>query len=270
MKSNKHPNRIVFYSRTEDNKFLPATYVANLKKNLSPLEARRKLYGEWVDDPKGAIYSEYRAEIHYKKNESYKIDPSHPIILSWDFNIGAGKPLSMCLAQYIDDTFHIFNQSVIQGARTTDSVEDLIERGLLDYDNLFLVAGDATGKAKSTKSLQSDYEIIEKILSNYVRPNGEHINYEMIVGISNPPIKKRHNLVNTFLKNELGEYRMFVYQDAPMADKGLRLTRLKEGGSYIEDDANEWQHITTAIGYLVYWTIRFYESQIDDDAVGVS
>jgi hypothetical protein len=270
MNSKKYTNRKIFYSLTEDNKFLPETYVMNLKKNLSPLEARRKLRGEWIDDPRGSIYSEYRSEIHYKKDTEYIINKDHPVYLSWDFNIGKGKPLSMCIAQFIDDHFHFYQQSVIEGARTTDSCEDIISRGLLDHDNLFYVNGDATGKARSTKSLHSDYDIIEKILSNYIRPCGTHLNFKMDVGLSNPPVKTRHNEVNSYLKNELGEYRVTVYGDAPMIDKGFRLTRLKPGGSYIEDDANEYQHITTAVGYLICRAIRGIDNNIPDDAVGVS
>ncbi|WP_417447206.1 hypothetical protein [Kangiella sp.] len=248
----KHQNRKVFYSKTEDNIFLPPTYVANLRKNLSPLEARRKLHGEWADDPKGIVYSEYTHDVHFI-DADYEINPALPIFLSWDFNIGEGKPLSMCVGQYDEDAdmFHFFEESVIDGARTNESCEDLAMRGVLDHDSLYLVTGDGTGHARSTKSLQSDYEIIEKYLANYVRPDGKNINFKMVQPRSNPPIKKRHNSVNAYLRNDLGDIRLFIYKGCKTLATGFRTTKLKKGGAYIEDDSNRYQHITTGGGYAI-------------------
>ena len=68
---------------------------------------------------------------------------------------------------------------------------------------------------------------------------------------SNPPVRERHNKVNAYLCNANGQHRMFVHKGAPTADKALRLTKLKAGGSYIEDDSKSYQHIGTAIGYAL-------------------
>lgn len=248
----KYQTRKVFYSKTEDNKFLPKNYAKNLRANLSPLEARRKLHGEWADDPKGMVYSEYTHDIHFVEDD-YVINLSLPIFLSWDFNIGQGKPLSMCVGQYDedDDFFHFFEESVIDGARTSESCQDLAQRGILDYKTKYLVTGDATGKAQSTKSLQSDYEIIEKILANYRTPFGEEIDFEMVQPLSNPPVKKRHNSVNAYLRNDLDVVRVKIYKGCKTLATGFRTTKLKPGGAYIEDDSNRYQHITTGAGYAI-------------------
>jgi len=71
----------------------------------------------------------------------------------------------------------------------------------------------------------------------------------LYVGLSNPPIRTRHNLVNSYCLNANGKRRLFVYEKAKTCDEGLRLTRLKPGGAYIEDDSKHYQHVTTAIGY---------------------
>lgn len=38
---------------------------------------------------------------------------------------------------------------------------------------------------------------------------------------------------------------------AKYCDKGLATVQLKKGSAFQEDDKNEYQHITTAIGYCV-------------------
>lgn len=48
--------------------------------------------------------------------------------------------------------------------------------------------------------------------------------------------------------------------------EGFRLTKLKEGADYIEDDANDYQHITTSVGY---WVVYIHNSkQVKRSSVG--
>jgi hypothetical protein len=42
-----------------------------------------------------------------------------------------------------------------------------------------------------------------------------------------------------------------------MVDKGLRLTKMKHGAGFIEDDSDPWQHVTSAVGYGIYQTKLF-------------
>jgi hypothetical protein len=116
--------------------------------------------------------------------------------------------------------------------------------GIFKNKVLFRIFGDASGKNNDTRSKRSDYDIIEDYLKNKIR-------YQMKVPKSNPPIRKRHNLVNAMCKNDKKVVRLFVYKDAPEADKGFRLTKLLPKANYVEDDSFRFQHITTAIGYWI-------------------
>jgi len=122
-------------------------------------------------------------------------------------------------------------------------------RGLLDYPTNYVVHGDATGKARNTRSVQSDYDIIQDFLED------ERVRFDIDVPRSNPPIRTRHNVVNGTICSKSGSRRLFVYKDAPTVDEGLRLTSLKKGAQYLEDDSKSFQHITTALGYSV-WQIE--------------
>lgn len=245
----------VYYSKTRDNKFLPKTYVEGLEKDLDPKMALRMLEGQWVSIGKGKIYHQYSIERNYRESE-YTVDLKHPIGIHWDFNIGDGKPMSSCLSQYINDTWHFFDEAVIHTARTQEILDEYEGDGLFENPNKFIIYGDCNGKNKDTRSNRSDYLIIREFLQKYTRKNGSRLDFEFRVPLSNPEVRKRHNTVNAYMLNALKEVRLFVYKKCEMLDKGWRLTKLKKGGDYVEDDTKEHQHVTTAAGYGIMWEFK--------------
>jgi len=138
--------------------------------------------------------------------------------------------MSCAVLQHIDGVFHVFNESVIHSARTQNILEDLLERKLITQHHHYIICGDSSGRHRDTRSLRDDYAIIRDFLERH------EISFEIMVPKANPPIRKRHNRVN-------------LMEQAPMAHKGMRLTKLRDGANYIEDDSFEHQHITTALGY---------------------
>jgi len=233
--------RHVYYSVTTDNPFLPKTYINQLLETFTKMEARRMIYGEWLELKQEVIYYEFSDD---NIINSYNIDPRYPICLCYDFNIGDGKPMSACLFQKVKGCFYFFDECVIHTARTYDTLDDMKMRGIFDYPCKYIVHGDASGKNRDTRSIKTDYSIIEEFLAN------NDNNYEIDVPLANPPVRKRHNLMNGLMKNAMGQNRIFIAKDkCPTLIKGFKLTKLKEGGKYIEDDRDEWQHITTAAGY---------------------
>lgn len=237
------PLRHVYFSITSDNPFLPPTYIEGLKKTLSPREARRMLYGEWVELTKDVVYYNYKSEVNFVKQKR-QLDPSYPIDMMFDFNIAAGKPMSAAVGQFINGVFHVIKTFIVPGARTLDIMHEMDYYGVFAHKTLFRVYGDASGRNNDTRSIRSDYDVIENFLKNKVR-------YQMQVPKSNPPIRKRHNLVNAMCSNESGEVSFKLYAEASDADKGFRLTKLRQNANYIEDDSFEFQHVTTAIGYWI-------------------
>ena len=246
----KFPTRHVFYSITTDNPFLPKSYVKQLKEELPHKVAQRMIYGKWIELNKEVIYFEFDHEKNYR-DKLYRPNPRYPIWIGWDFNIGLGKPLSVVLIQYVDDVFHIFDEVVIEGMRTLDSCDELANRGFLDYNCKYYLSGDASGKHRDTRNNKSDWDIIKKFFSNYTNTSKKKIDFELRVPISNPKIRDRHNKVNSYCYNDNNKRRLFVYKRAQTALKGLRLTKLKKGSTYQEDDSPNYQHITTAIGYVI-------------------
>lgn len=246
-----NPNIHVHYSVTAHNPFLPRSYIKGLQATLDPKMALRMLKGQWISITTDKIYYAYDDE----KNviPDYEINPRLPVCMTWDFNIGVGKPMSMCLFQIVDEKFIFFDEVIIEGSRTKDVMEELQARGYFDKGYKFQVFGDAYMKSNDTRSIKTDYTIIKDFLSNYEPANEDLINFEMRVALSNPPIRTRHNLVNGTLLNDLGERNLLVTKNCTTIRKGLQLTALKVGADYIEDDGPKcpYQHVTTAIGYAI-------------------
>lgn len=241
---NQTATRRTYYSVTSDNPFLPPTYIENLKETLTPREAERMLYGKWLDTVKEVVYYNYKEGRNFK-DEVYQYNRRLPVDIMFDFNIALGKPMSAAVGQVIGDTFHAAKTFIVDGARTDDILEEMYADGIFEISPQTRVFGDAAGKHNDTRSIRSDYDII----SNFLRRHG--INYRLMIKKSNPPIRKRHNEMNTLFQNANGKVNFYVYKDAKELSDGLLLTKLKKGSKYIEDDSFRLQHVTTAAGYWV-------------------
>jgi hypothetical protein len=252
-----HPNKKVFYSITDQNPFLPDWYKSNLKRDLSPLMARRKLYGEWLSISGSGVYYNYASEKNFKRNEKYVFDPKYPIAISHDFNIAQGKPMSAAVGQKIGKTFHVAKTYLVEGFRTSQILDEMADDGVFENRTSFYFYGDASGRANDTRSRQSDWDIVEDFASNFKRKDNSRLEYSIDVPRSNPPIRRRHNRMNTLFQNELGEVNFYVYADAADADEGFRLTKLKKGSGLVEDDSFSKQHVTTAIGYWADYVLEY-------------
>lgn len=239
----KIKTRHVYYSRTEDNPFLPPQYIAQLKQDMDPKRARRMLYGEWIEIQDEVIYYQYDPKLQFKEHD-YTPPKGAKIMITFDFNIGDGKPMSALAMCKVNGIYHVFAEVIVEGARTDEIMEEFFDRGIIVKDRHYEIHGDASGKSRSTSSKRSDYEIIKESLDR----NG--IRYDYKVPLSNPAIRSRHNAVNSICLNELGQTRLFIY-NCPILNQGLRLTAFKKGGKIVEDDSKHYQHCTTALGYCL-------------------
>jgi hypothetical protein len=238
---------------------------------------QRMLMGKWIFIRTDVIYHEYDEDLHVFNG--LKIDKQLPIRLSFDFNISKGKPMSSCLAQFYryasnrspnTRRFRFLDEVAIEGARTQDALDEWTGKGVFDlpHNPTIIIHGDATGKAGSSKSKYSDYEIIEKHLANYRRKDGQALNYEIEVPSNgqNPPLRDRHNIANGQLKNADGEVGVAIDESCPLTRKGFLQTRLKEGAGYVEDQTTEGQDMSTAATYLIHWCMT-YEMEDESEIV---
>lgn len=267
----KDGNTHVYYSLTEQNPFLKSWYIENLKKKYSAKMIRRLLYGEWLYINTDVIYYEYNPEEHLTK-EGLQVNKKLPLRLSFDFNIAKGKPMSSCIFQFNRDAkntsfqtrrFKFFDEVAIEGARTRSACEEWAGKGWFDlpHNPKIIVHGDATGKKGDSRGDQSDYDIIEKYLANYVRQDGKELDYEIEVPNENPRIRDRHNITNGQLKNANNDIAVAIDYDCTLIKAGFANTRLKENAGYTEDQTTEGQDMSTAATYGIHWCVEY---EMDD------
>lgn len=259
---NREENINVFYSVTTDNPYLKESYKEALYKKMSKNEGKRYVEGKWVSLSGEGVYNEYREEEHYQGNKVYEPNPSIDELLSWDFNTGAGKPMSACMAQFIKDEFHFFDEVVMENSNTRAMMIELEARGYFKRfsgtTRRLVILGDASGWANHAAADYSDYGFMEMFLNSLPYK----VNYTIKTPISNPEIKARHQLVNLYLKNFKNEVRIHIYAPAhnpqlvSTLHRGFKSVKLRKGANYLEDDSNPTQHITTAAGYLIWYCVH--------------
>ncbi len=237
------PERMeVVYAKTTDNWRLPPEYVAGLKAMYDEKLYARMVEARWVSLSGACIYYNFDRTAHV--SAAAEFDPSLPILWSHDFNIGAGKPMSSVLAHLRRDAegarLDVFDEIVMDTADTNDAVREFMARPWLARSKAgVIVYGDASGRAKDTRSRKTDYSILAQ--AGFASQK---------VPRSNPPVRRRHNTVNALLKAADGSTRLHVHPRCLALAKGLEMARLLPGSGYLEDDSLREQHVTTALGYL--------------------
>lgn len=243
--SKNHDNRFVFYSETDKNPYLDPNYIKQLRASYSQLMADRYLRGRWISLHGKGIYHAYLKKNNFVR-KLYAVDQSKPIHITYDFNVGTGKPMSACVFQREGSRYHVFEESIVDDSLwCLDCLEDLEARGILSTKQKIIIHGDATGNAQSANSKFTNYELIRDWLTN------RGYNFQIAVPKANPPITTRHIKVNALCRNDYGQVNLLVYKTCPVLDQGLKLTKLKKT-SFIEDDSKRYQHVTTALGYGLF------------------
>jgi hypothetical protein len=133
-----------------------------------------------------------------------------------------------------------------------DNLDEFEAQGHFAGFHRFEVYGDASGRASSSNSLRSNYDLIKDWFGQ------RNLNVEIKVPRSNPALVKRWTTVNAMCQNAKQETRIFVYPGCPVLNQGMKLSKKKKGTA-MEDDSKSYQHITTALGYAVCY-IKDYEN----------
>lgn len=242
----KQPSRRVFYSNTLQNPFLPPSYIEQLKKDMHPKLAERLIYGKWVTLHGEKLYYGYETEQNYRDYSFDWKNTQGDVTLTFDFNIGQGKPMSSCafLTDRYDD-HHVFKTFAIESARTEEALEHWDDYGLFANLREITICGDASGRARDTRGKFSDWDIV----GNFLKRNYPALVIKWRIPNANPAIRVRQNVVNSLCKDGNGKTRLRIYKDAKLLDEGLNGTKARKGSTYDEDDSFFAQHVVAALGY---------------------
>lgn len=188
----------------------------------------------------GKIYEDYSKDNYTNAT----IQPHEQLHWMHDQNF---TPLSSSVAVIRDgDDVYLLDEIVLISAVSRQSAQEFVEK-FKDHQNKHVkIYGDPAGRAGEKHGHNSDYNDIEDVL----KANGW--TFERRVKRAHPAIKDRQNAVRAKIKTADDHVSLFVNPvTAPWSHKGLATVQLQQGSAFQEDQKNQYQHITTAIGYFV-------------------
>lgn len=231
------PNFAVFHWKSAE--ILPPDVISAMKQAMSAKQFRQEFEASF-ETASGRIYEDYGKANHTGE----RIQPHEQLMWMHDQNF---TPLSSAIGVRRENKLFLLDEIVLTSAVSKQSALEFVERYKSHQNKTVLIYGDPAGRAGEKHGHASDYTDIEGVL----RANGWQ--FQRRVKPAAPAIKDRQNSVRAMICTADGNRRLFVNPvTAPWCDKGLRTVQLQKGSAFQEDQKNEYQHITTAIGYCVH------------------
>lgn len=239
------------YAQTDDEEWglytwhsadiLSPSKIAAAKRRLDPRTFRQE-YEASFETATGRVYDDYSNDNHTDR----EFKPG-TIIWTHDFNF---MPLSSAIIQTDGGRVFVVDEIVLEHAVARQTAEEFVERYKGHERCPVIIYGDASGRVGEKHGHWSDYSEIQQILQK------AGFSVTLRVPKSNPAIRDGQNATRGLILNAAGERRLFVNpKKAPTVDRGLKTVQKKEGSTFIEDETNTSQHITTAIRY--YAAVEF-------------
>ncbi len=233
------------------------------KRRMSAKQFRQE-YEASFETVSGRIYEDYSPANYTTET----IQAHEQICYYCDFNF---TPNSHGIGVIRDLACNVVTRQVIRGVYLLDEIiltsavgqhnaQEFVERYKNHNNKSLRLYGDRSGKNGEKHGLETEYVTMERIFQNA----GWKV--ERRVKNANPAIIDRQNAVRAKLCNAAKEVTLFINPNtAPWTHEGMATVCTKEGSSFLEDDKNDYQHITTAFGYFID-----YEFPINDMVINLN
>lgn len=237
-KTGNDPDYKVFHWKSEE--ILPADVIEAAKRTMSKRQYQQE-YCASFETASGRIYEDYGFDNW--TNET--IQPNEELHWTHDQNF---TPLSSAIVVIREGIPYFLDEIVLESAVSRQSAEEFVEKFKDHKNKKVYIYGDPAGRAGEKHGHKSDYDELEDVL----RANGWK--FERRVKYAHPAIKDRQNAVRAMIRTVDDKIRLYVNpKTAVYCHKGLSTVQLKSGSTYQEDQTNQYQHITTAMGYFIDW-----------------
>ena len=230
------PQFKVFHWKSAE--ILPKDVIDSARKAMSAKQFRQEFEASF-ETATGRIYEDYSKDNYTDR----LIQPHEQLLWMHDQNY---TPLSSAIGVREKDNIYLLDEIVLESAVSKQSAIEFVEK-FKDHENKsVLIYGDPSGRNGEKHGHSSDYTDMEDVL----RDNGWK--FSRNVARSHPAIKDRQNAVRAKIKTASGDVSLFVnIKNAVWCHKGLATVQLQKGSTFQEDQKNQYQHITTAIGYMI-------------------
>lgn len=237
------PNFKVFHWKSAE--ILPDDVIVAMKRAMSNKQFKQEFEASF-ETASGRIYEDYG-----KHNVTdATIAPHEQLLWMHDQNF---TPLSSAVGVRrarepggkLDDLY-LLDEIVLTSAVSKQSAVEFVEKFKEHQNRHVIIYGDPAGRAGEKHGHASDYTDIESVL------RAHDWSFTRKVRHAAPAIKDRHNAVRAKILTADGKTSLFVNPStARWCHKGLSTVQVKEGSTFQEDQSNQYQHITTAIGYCI-------------------
>jgi len=221
----------------KSSEILPDNVIKSLKAQMSDRQFKQEFEASF-ETASGRIYEDYSSANH----TSETIKEHEQLLWYHDFNY---TPMSNGVGVKRDGKYYLLEEIILTSAVAEQSAIEFVERYKNHKNKHVIIYGDPAGKAGEKHGHASDFTDME----DYLRANDWK--YTRRVPKKHPAIKDRQNAVRKQIKTANGDVSLFVNtKNAPYTHKGLSTVQLKKGSSFQEEES-DYQHITTAIGYMI-------------------
>ena len=227
-------NKFLVRGKTQDNVYLPKSYLKLLEKNYDKRLLKAYRDGEFVNLQQGQTYYQFNRETNVGKVEYNR---GKPVRFGIDFNC---DPECAILFQLYEQQpqIRVFDCIALTHSGSGDLLtERMVSTIKQKYPNSEYVAyPDATGIKRGSSSMCSDIDIIRK----------GGIKVKALK--SNPPVIDRVNAVNKALDGNL-----IIDTKCKALIQDLEKVVNKQGTREIDKSNKELTHMSDALGYAVHW-----------------
>lgn len=228
------------YYHWKSEEILPEDVIASAKRTMSKQQYNQE-YCASFETATGRIYEDYG-----KHNWTDETIRAHEA-LHWmhDQNF---TPLSSSIGVIRNNgsDLYLLDEIVLISAVSRQSALEFVNKYEKHINKTVYIYGDPAGRAGEKHGHPSDYNEIEDVLRQY------GWSFQRRVKNAHPAIKDRQNAVRAKILTADGTTSLYVNPNtAPWTHEGLATVQLQKGSTFQEDQKNDYQHITTAVGYCV-------------------
>ena len=229
-------DRHLVHGKTQDNKYLPESYLKLMRSTYDEKLLRAYMDGEFTNLQQGATYYGFSREKNIKKTEYNR---SLPIHIGMDWNVDPLCAVSFQVYTHQTPHIHVVKEIALHHAgegalltqRMIDTIKDLYPM------QRYLAYPDSTGSARNSSAQYSDIQLLRQ---NKIQVNVAHVN---------PRVVNRVNAMN----KQLTEQNIIIDPSCKILIGDLEKVTNKEGTREIDKSNKALTHMSDALGYGIHW-----------------
>lgn len=201
--------KFVVISATHLNKNLPSNYIARQEATIASHRHGMLIYGDPLAKSGGEFWKQWDASIHSGYYYETVYDASHPLDMTWDFNV---HPYVTCVLSqtFVQDDWidvYILDEILMKTPRNTTphTCEEFLKRYKHHRGRIY-VHGDPSGNNQQTKTKdkRSDFKVIFELL----KPHFTSVR-DMVLNKA-PGVSESGDFINLILEKQVFGIRLHV------------------------------------------------------------